>query len=352
MDPVHRILDANQNRAREALRVMEEAARFALDDQELTERLKRMRHDLRAALEAMPGVAEAAIVSRDTAGDVGTAVSTSAEGARADLRQVAIAAGKRLSEALRAIEEYGKTVSPRAAAQVEAVRYRGYDVERDLTIRLGAGERPQWTVCVLLTEALCKRPWREVAEAALEGGADCLQLREKELGGKELLTRAKWLADTCHAREAALVINDRPDVALLSGADGVHLGQGDLPAGEVRALTFGRCLLGVSTANVEMAERAIAAGADYCGVGPMFPSTTKEKKTIVGPTYLRQYVERFPHVPHLAISGINPHNVAELCAIGVRGVAVSGIVCAADEPGEVVRTLREAIDRAHPDEAG
>jgi thiamine-phosphate pyrophosphorylase len=352
MDPVRRIIDANHNRAREALRVMEEAARFALDDRELSEALKAMRHELRSALAAMPGVLDGAIVDRDTLGDVGTTVATAGESERETVRDVVVAAGKRLSEALRAIEEYGKTLDPSAAARVEAVRYRGYDIERRLALRLGAGNRSQWTVCVLLTEALCRRDWRETAAAALEGGADCLQLREKDLPDRELLARARELAHLCHSRGAALVVNDRPDVALLAGADGVHLGQDDLPADAARRLTFGRCLLGVSTANIHMAEQAIAAGADYCGVGPMFASTTKEKKTLAGPAYVEQYLARFGRVPHLAIGGVTPENVGELCAVGVRGVAVSAAVCDAEDPAAVVAALREAIEAARGSESG
>ncbi|MCK4873473.1 MAG: thiamine phosphate synthase [Phycisphaerales bacterium] len=340
MDPVLRIVDANGNRAREALRVMEEAARFVLNDAELSSELKQMRHALRTSLDRIPGL----IASRDTPGDVGTDISTQTETKRRSVRDVTTAAGKRLSEALRAIEEYAKTISPTAAGEVERLRYRGYDVERRLALRLGAQDRPQWCVCVLLTESLCTRPWREVAQGCIEGGADCIQLREKTLAGGELLTRARLLVEQCQPKGVAVVVNDRPDIALLSGADGVHIGQRDLPAADVRAMTFGRCLMGVSTSCIDEARAAIRAGADYCGVGPMFATTTKDKKVIVGPAYLREFVERFPDIPHLAIGGITPDNVGELH--GAAGVAVSSVVCGADDPAGVVAAFTAAVERA------
>ncbi len=169
-----RILDANANRAREALRVMEDVARFALDDPRLTAELKSLRHDLRAALATLPeGWLEA---NRDTAGDVGTTISGSGETERTGLADVATAAGKRLGEALRVIEETAKTVSPPMAQQVEAIRYRVYAVESRLLGRLGTGLGRQWRVCVVLTESLCSRPWEDVVRAAIDTGLRRLDL--------------------------------------------------------------------------------------------------------------------------------------------------------------------------------
>ena len=140
MPSVRRIIDANANRAREALRVMEEAARFLLNDEKLMRGLKELRHDFAQALSAIPGLE----ANRDTTGDVGTTVKTTAEQTRESVVDVVIAAGKRLSEALRAIEEYGKTLgdavgSAGFAASIEKLRYRGYVLGQKLTAALGTG---------------------------------------------------------------------------------------------------------------------------------------------------------------------------------------------------------------------
>ncbi len=343
MSTVLRIIDANANRAREALRVMEEAARFMLDDAALTESLKRLRHDLAAALSSLNGVE----AHRNTPADVGTTVRTEREFSRASAADVVIAAGKRLSEALRAMEEYGKTLGERHAAfapTIESLRYRGYDIEQRLNRAMATGRATQWRLCVLVSESLCTRhDWLSVIRQAYEAGADCVQLREKTLPDRVLLERVRQVAAL--PNRGALIVNDRPDIALLGGADGVHVGQDDLPVAEVRRVVGRQLLVGVSTSRLEEAEAALRDGADYCGVGPMFPTTTKHKDVIVGPTYLKVYVA-WGRLPHLAIGGIGPHNVGELTMVGGRGVAVSSCVCAADNPSAVVRQLRQALDAA------
>jgi thiamine-phosphate pyrophosphorylase len=355
MDARLRIIDANANRAREALRVIEDIARFGLDDPTLSEALKNLRHDLREALDGL-GIDKGTLLSsRDVEGDVGAAISTPSEMKRLGLRDVALAAASRLAEALRSLEECAKALS-RDGKPFESLRYRAYNLEKGLVLALGAGGCPQWRLCVLITGSLCApHSWDTVAAQAIEGGADCLQLREKELSARELLSRAKRLVAI--AREVAgggsdprgranIVVNDRPDIAVLSGADGVHLGQSDLPVADVRSVAGFDLWIGVSTSNLDEARAAIRDGADMCGVGPMFPTTTKDKPRISGPKYLKDYLADpiISERPHLAIGGITPENIGQVRAAGGRGVAVSSCVCNAEKPGEVCTALRRGLE--------
>ncbi len=339
MPTVLRILDANANRAREALRVMEEAARFLLNDASLSASLKSLRHDFSQSIAAVPGLE----ANRDTPGDVGTAIKTADEQVRQSVADVVVAAGKRLGESLRAIEEYGKTLGDAIGAAgfsgaIERLRYRGYDIEQRLIRAMACGQPRQWRLCLLLTRELCAPfDWSHVLAAALEGGADCIQVREKSMDGGWLYEHAKQVISQCRGR-ATVIINDRPDIALLAGADGVHLGQTDLSCEAVRRLVGRQLIVGVSTSNLEQARRAKQEGADYCGVGPMFTSTTKHRDHIVGPDYLREYL-KWNGLPHLAIGGITTANVHELAAAGVKGIAVSSAVCQAADPGRAVREL-------------
>lgn len=350
---LERLADAAANRTREGLRLLEDIARFVLDDAALCADLKQARHGVTQAMSALarhaPSFGPAGLTAwRDTPGDVGTAVKTREEIARHSTLDAAGAGAGRAAEGLRSLCEVAKIVGgAEAASALEALRYRVYDLHTRLAKALGAGERRQWRLCVLITQSECRRAWEDVAQSAAAGGADCLQLREKSLDGRELLARARRLVDIAHRRGAAAIINDRPDIALLSGADGVHVGQEDLPIDEVRRLCGSRLIVGVSTSNFEQAGAAASAGADYCGVGPMFATTTKTKPVLAGVAYLREYLadERTRRTPHLAIGGVNASNASELAAAGARGVAVCAAVCKAPDPGLAAAEIIEALAR-------
>lgn len=217
------------------------------------------------------------------------------------------------------------------------------------TVRAEASAGRQWRVCVLLTERLCALPWRETLAGALAGGADCIQVREKEMEGGALAERVREVVAIARPAGAAVVVNDRADVALACGADGVHVGQGDLSVADVRRIAGSRLLVGVSTHSLDEARAAVDAGADSCGVGAMFATAQKPGIAPGGTGYLRAYLAAFGRVPHLAIGGVAPANVAQLAACGCRGVAVSGVVCGSRDPASVVRELRAALSPAGGD---
>lgn len=345
MRSVLRIIDANANRAREALRLLEDLARFSLDDPALSARAKSIRHGLTGVMEAAFGAKAGLIAERDTPGDVGTAISTPSEGQRTDASQIAAAAGSRIGEALRAIEECLKLESPGHAPMVERLRYEAYELERQLLPRLARPD-PRMRLCVLLTERLCAHhPWQRVAELAIEGGADGIQLREKELGDGELLARARCLVGQTRGTGVRVILNDRADIALLCEADGVHVGQGDLPVREARRIVGGQRLVGVSTSNLDEARRAFAEGADLIGVGPIFASATKPKPGLGGIELARAFAAdpELAGRPWLAISGIDAVGAGELASVGCKGVAVSSAVCSSPDPARAVREILAAL---------
>lgn len=324
-----RALDANLNRAREALRVLDDVARFVLDDASLCEDLKTLRHQL---VNATRGWELAALPHRNSPGDVGTTLTTPAERTRGDAAAVAIAAGKRLGEALRSIEEFGKIVDPDVAAVVESIRYRSYELERRLRAKLdSSGRFERVRLYVLITESACRLPWQQVARAAVVGGADALQLREKNLDGGELLARARWLVELCRSNRVLCIVNDRADVAIAAGADGVHLGQTDLPIDEIRWLVGPRMIVGVSTHMLEQAQQAERDGADYIGVGPIFRSPTKPRDIDPGLPFARQ-VNGEIRIPTIAIAGITLGNIQQLLDTGMSRVAVTSAITQSEDP--------------------
>ncbi len=349
-----RVLDANLNRAREALRVMEEHARLVLADATLTEDIKIVRHELSRA--APDDLAARLPVMRDIVGDVGTAISTESEFDRRGAEDVARSAAMRLGESLRVLEEYGKTTNAEFARRIEGLRYRTYDLERRLIMHTLVRERFGGVrLYVLMTESLCHAStesagWLAVAEATLRGGADCIQLREPNMSDRELVARGRMLAELCRRHDALLIVNDRPDIAALCGADGVHVGQDDLAVADARRIVGPDAIVGVSTHNIEQVAAAARLAPDYIAVGPMFASETKPQPRVAGLTTLRE-ARASTSLPIVAIGGINPDRAAEVLESGADALCVCSAIIAAADPESATAEFRAIIDgekRSYP----
>jgi thiamine-phosphate pyrophosphorylase len=336
-----RILDACANRAREGLRVVEDYCRFVLDDAFLSRTLKELRHDLTEALSELS--ADLLLEARETEQDVGTELTTPSELDRASLRDVVHVNLKRLQEALRSLEEFGKVHNARLGQVLEQMRYRVYTLERALVLGASARERLQRArLYVLLSASQCVTTLDWIIAEAAAGGADVVQLREKNLTDRELLERARRVRHHTQRAGVLFIVNDRPDIARLVEADGVHLGQDDLPVKEARRLLGPDALIGVSTHNVEQVRQAILDGASYLGVGPTFPSGTKEFTDFPGPEFVRQALAETT-LPAFVLGGVNLNTIDAAVTAGARRVAVSQAIAGADDPRTVASTLRAAL---------
>ena len=336
-----RILDVNLNRAREALRVIEDHARFALDDADAAARAKTLRHDLRRLRELL-GPPEL-LAARAIESDVGRDAKTPAELDRASPADVLTAALARLAEAARSLGEYAKLTSPDAAALAERIRYEAYALEPLLATRSTLRARLRRArLHVLLTESLCRRDWLDTATACLAAGAGCIQLREKHLPDGQLLGRARTLRRLTREHNALLIINDRPDIARLAAADGVHVGQTDLPVAEARRIAGGQRLIGKSTHDARQWHAATAEQPDYVAIGPMYASPTKPDVPVAGPRRLRELAGT-TDLPIIAIGGIQPPHAATLIASGATAVAVCSAIIAAPDPAAATRRFIEAL---------
>jgi thiamine-phosphate pyrophosphorylase len=332
-----RVLDAAANRAREGLRVLEDFARFSLDDTHLTTRLKQLRHKLAALEQRLLG--DAAVRFRNTPHDVGTRIHTAFESTRESEADVVRANARRVQEAVRTLEEFGKRIDSHAAALVGDVRYQAYTLEQALLSVFTSRRRlADVRLCLLATDALCPRGVGPVVREALAGGCPMVQLREKNVPDGQLIARARFLREWTRETGALLVINDRPDIAVLVDADGVHLGQEDLPAAEARRIVGGDRLVGVSTHNVEQLRQAVLDGADYLGVGPVFSSTTKTFNDLAGLDFVRAAAAE-TGLPWFAIGGLDAENLPSAIQAGARRIAVTGAICRADDPRLATRLL-------------
>ncbi len=197
----------------------------------------------------------------------------------------------------------------------------------------------------MLLYAVTDRAWTgeqtlyEQVEAALKGGVTCVQLREKELDETAFLQEAKDICALCHRYGVPFIVNDNVDVAIACQADGIHVGQEDMAAGEVRRRVGDAMLLGVSVHTVEEARRAVRDGADYLGLGAVFPTSTKTDVEQMTNETLRAICDAVD-VPVVAIGGINRGNLLKLSGSGVDGVALVSAIFSAEDIEDTCRKLR------------
>lgn len=339
---LYRIIDACANRAREGARTIEDYARFYLDDVHLTAQLKGLRHELASAL----GVFDTAdlLACRDTLADVGTGLSTRQEQQRSNLDDVLAANFKRLQESLRSLEEYGKVARPEAFSSFKALRYRAYTLERALDRTRASRRRLAETrLYVLIDGRGTLDEFADLTRSLVEAGVHALQLRDKSLADRELISRARRLRQLTAGTPTLCIVNDRPDISALVGADGVHVGQEELTVKDARSIVGPNALVGVSTHSSGQARAAVLAGADYLGVGPTFPSGTKHFESFPGLELVRS-VSAEISLPAFAIGGIDAANLHLVLAAGAGRAAVGAAVTRAADPAQAARELLKLLN--------
>jgi thiamine-phosphate pyrophosphorylase len=327
--PLFRILDANLDRAREGLRVVEEWCRFGLDDAALVALCKQLRQEL--GYWHHPEFR----LARDTPGDVGTDLTHAHEESRADVPAVLQANLCRVQEALRALEEYGKVYNSAMGLACKQMRYQVYTLESKL-LSQNRLQRLQEAKLYLVTTQVDRL--NETVEAALKGGVRLVQYRDKDAEDPVRYARAKRLLSLCHQYNALFIVNDRVDLALAVDADGVHLGQQDLPVAVARQLLGSNRIIGRSTTNPEELARALKEGVDYIGVGPVHATPTKTDKAVAGLEYVR-YAAMHSTLPWFAIGGIDEQNIPEVVGAGAQRVAIVRAIMKAEDPAQAAQRL-------------
>lgn len=323
----HRILDANLDRAREGLRVLEDWCRLGLEDRPAAAQCKAWRQSLGAWHQPQWRAA------RQTETDPGTDLSHPQEEVRRDMNAVLQANCARVAEALRVIEEYAKLETPNLALAAKQMRYQVYQLESRL---LGRPRLAQLLAARLYLVTAPHPRLFEVVEAALQGGLTLVQYRDKDAADGVRLETAGRLAELCHRYGALFLVNDRVDIAQAVGADGVHLGQHDLPVPVARQLLGPGALVGLSTTSPAELEGAEAVQPDYIGVGPVYATPTKAGKAPVGDTYL-PYAARHATLPWFAIGGVTLDNLTPVLAAGAQRVAVVRALMEAPDPCQMTQ---------------
>jgi thiamine-phosphate pyrophosphorylase len=282
---------------------------------------------------------------------------------------VCAASFKRAEQSLRSLEEYGKLLDSEFAGAMEGLRYRLYTLEKAVDVGRSSRQRLENVrLCVLVDGQRTSDEFERLVRSLIEAGVGMIQLRDKGLDDRELVERARTLVQLVRSTEPSpspslkgrgntlAIVNDRADIAAIVNADGVHVGQEDLPVKDARAIVGPRMLIGVSTHNIEQARAAVLDGADYLGAGPTFASRTKSFDAFAGLDYLRE-VSAETRLPTFAIGGIEAGNLHKVNDAGVSRVAVGAAVVDAVEPGAAARKLLDILDGSRtvartPAEAG
>ncbi len=339
---MERILDANLNRATEALRVLEEIARFYLDDGSLSAQLKKIRHSICTLCDKDY---EKLLKSRDTQGDVGVNIENPSK--RNDIMNVFRANIKRLQQALRVLAEYAP-VCGYDLAVFERARYDSYELEKTLYERLMMNinkYRLQDKKLYLVTNSdkfEDDNAFIDAVAAALKGGVQIVQLREKNSSAKRIVELAKRIRELTAHYNALFIVNDRVDIVQIVDADGVHIGQDDVDIKYVREILGEAKIIGVSTHAPEQALKAVDDGADYIGVGPVFATPTKQGRIPVGLEYVKWASDNI-NIPFYAIGGIDLENIDEVLENGAVRAAVVRAIQNSDTPESAAKAFLDKL---------
>ena len=346
-----RMIDANLNRSSEGLRVLEDVARFVLNNAEISQRLRTLRHNL---AEKTKSLSVGLLYYRDSEHDVGAHYSehkgqTMEATSLRSLLDLVTANAKRVEESLRVIEELAKLPemnSMLSSAGFEQTRFALYNLERDLISKISRRDKTKRLAglyVILDRQFLAGRDAFEIARQIIEGGARVIQLRDKQSKKGELLLVAQKLKELCTQAGVLFIMNDYLDLALAADADGLHIGQEDLPLPVVRRQLPIDKIVGCSVTTPVQATKAQNEGADYIAVGSMFPTTTKKEANIVGVDMLKE-LKLVVSVPLVAIGGINQNNVGEVVAAGADAIAVISAVMGEKDVRGAVQKLVAKMD--------
>lgn len=346
-----RIIDANLNRASEAARILEEISRFMLDDRDLSEKLKNIRHKLSSLQDE--GY-ENYLRSRDVENDVGLTIENPTQ--RADLENIFKANIKRLQQSLRTLAEYSLE-KPENLGIYEKLRYSSYNLEKIMWEKL----KERYNQFKLSEKRLYlvtnsdnfsnSDDFLDAVASALEGGVDIIQLREKNMSASQIMVLGGKIKQLCALYGAIFIINDRVDIALALEADGVHLGQDDMDVHSARKILGNDFIIGVSTHAPEQAQKAVSDGADYIGVGPVFETPTKAGRKAVGLDYAA-WVSKNISIPAFAIGGINLENCESVLDTGISRLAVVRAIINSPSPEKSAKEFLNKLDKKAVVQAG
>ncbi len=344
---IYSAIDANINRALEGLRVCEDLFRFIKRNGKISERLKEIRHSIIEESKIFPG--ELLLHERDVENDEIKFTDLESETKRGSLYDLLRKNLHRAMEALRSIEEFYKLIHPGEKKNpFQGIRFSLYSLEKEICLPLLRFEKEKFfensLYAILDSSFVEDNKYIETASRLITGGASIIQLRMKDSDLKEILSRAREVSSFCKEKNVLFIVNDYPEIAVLSDADGVHLGQDDLPVHEARKILPPDMLIGVSTRSVSQATEADRDMPDYIAIGPVFDTKSKNGDLLegIGINVVKEVIRK-TDVPLVAIGGLNKENIPQLREIGCSCFAVLSFLYKDDKIEENCIGIRDSI---------
>lgn len=335
----YRIIDANINRVSEGIRVLEDISRFILENKVITKELRNLRHLTRKSFKD-----DNLINYRDSINDIGFELSKSSKlDNKESIENLVRANFKRVQEGLRCIEESLRILGHYDISKIyENIRYSSYNIEKKFFKRKQILNSDIYSITG--EEFSLGRNNVAIVKSLIDAGIKIIQYREKNKTKKEKLKECLEIKEITDEAGVTFIINDDIDIALAIKADGIHIGQEDMPIKEVRKLV-GKMIIGVSTHNPEQAKEAVAEGADYIGVGPVFKTKTKANVELSEGLKYVKWVSENIKIPYVVIGGINEENIHLVKNEGAKCFAmISDIVRAEDIKGKI-NSIREKLNK-------
>lgn len=311
------ILDVNLNRLSEGIKVIEDLIRFYYKKNNLLKKIRKLKQLLWCQFGV---IRKQVIYARKSDSDLGRKKNFDINN-RAKIVDILTVNCKRTQEASRVLEELFKSINAGHARIFKELRFKFYDLEKELYKQIKIEFDPHLYI-ILDIKTIGRKHLTKITQACIKGGATMLQLREPEN-----TTTKQWLSDACQIQKAIkntktkFIINNRLDIALAFNADGIHLGKNDMPINQVRKLFGEDKIIGMTVRNTKQAQKAEKQGADYLGIGAIFPSSTRPNAPIIGTKVLQQIIKAVK-IPVIAIGGINQKNIWAVFQTGTAGIAV------------------------------
>ena len=323
-EKIYRIIDANINRVTEGLRVVEDIFRYYYDSPDIQQCLKDLRHRIVSGLEP-----KKFIPYRRSFSDVGFASKGKLEFVREGLEDIIRSNMKRVQEGLRVLEEVFKLESNSIAMEMKKIRFKAYEMDKKI-LRFKEQKILRKGLYLIMTAP--PTGYKELAKMAVRAGLPAIQLRYKGDNDKEHLNYALGIREATLDTDTLFIVNDRFDIALLSEADGVHLGQDDIHPARAKDVLRNNFIIGLSTHNMTQVEIAQDLPIDYIGFGPIWTTTSKEKPDPVTGIETLKHAISISRFPVVAIGGITSDRITHFSRVSCNNVAVLSAVTRAEDP--------------------